>query len=129
MARIVRPERVRRLRGVAFGWVDRRTRGVLSKVGAEGAAVYLFLVLAADRYGVSWYSHGVIGRLLRLDPGDVRRAIAELVALDLVAYEPQSSYAADGTFQVLSFPAGLPTERPRKNEPRAIGAILRGLEQ
>jgi hypothetical protein len=128
VARIVWPTRVRSLGGVTFGWVDRRLRGLLAEIGVEAAAVYLFLVLAANRDGVSWYGHGAIGRSLGVDPGDVRRAVALLCALDLVAYEPRASHAADGTFQVLSFPA-LPAAHGRRNAgPRRISAILPELE-
>ena len=120
----MRAGRVRSLEGVAFGWVDRRLRGRLEELGAEAVAVYVFLVLAADRRGVSWYGHGALGRSLSLEPGHVRRAVTLLCALDLVAYRPHGLHAADGTFQVLSFPVGAAGAVRRGSGPRAIGVIV-----
>lgn len=113
---VPRPDRVRRPRGTTFGWIDVRLRrdGWLEVLSKEALAVYVFLCLAADRDGVSWYRRDRIGRELRLDDQQVYRALAELRALDLAGYEPFSTHAADGFHQVLSVPEGGPRACPHR---------------
>jgi len=106
----LRPDRVRRLGGTAFGWIDARLKhdGWLGALPPHALGVYAFLCLAADREGVSWHTRARIGAALGLDDGCVWRALEVLEALDLVAYEPFSTHAADGWRQVLSVPPGGP---------------------
>jgi hypothetical protein len=103
---VPRPDRVRTLDGVAFGWLDaalHRT-GWLRVLSLPALATYAFLCLVADRQGVSFYRRGRIGRELGLDDGEVASALARLIELDLVAYRPFRDGAADGFHQVLSLP-------------------------
>lgn len=101
---IPRPDRVRQVRQVTFGWIDHRfvRNGHIQKLGLEDIAVYVFLVLAADRFGVSHWRPDVIGKHLGLDVPDVRRAIDRLIDFDLVAFKPYTRHSSDGFFQVLS---------------------------
>ena len=103
-------ERVRQLRGTAFGWIDARIKsdGWLGALGPEAVAVYLFLCLAANHEGVSWYTRARIGGELGLPDGDVLDALDRLDALDLVVYRPFSPHAVDGWRQVLPVPPGGP---------------------
>jgi hypothetical protein len=100
------PDRVRSIRAGTFGWIDHRfTRdGHIQKLSLEDIAVYVFLVLAADRFGVSHWRPDVMGKHVGLDVSDVRRATARLTAFDLVAFKPYHSHSSDGFFQVLSLP-------------------------
>lgn len=100
------PDRVRSIRAGTFGWIDHRfdRDGHIQKLCLEDIAVYVFLVLAADRFGVSHWRPDGIGKHLGLDAPDVRRAAARLIDLDLVAFKPYHSHSSDGFFQVLSFP-------------------------
>ncbi len=45
-----------------------------------------------------------MGKHLGLDVPNVRRAVARLIDLDLVAFKPYDSQSSDGFFQVLSLP-------------------------
>lgn len=109
-AALVEENRVRRLQGTAFGWIDARIKsdGWLGALGTEAVAVYAFLCLAADHEGLSWYTRARIGRELGLPDGCVLEALERLEELALVAYRPFSEYAVDGWRQVLPVPLGGP---------------------
>ena len=100
------PDRVRSIRAGTFGWIDHRFArdGHIQKLCAEDIAVYVFLALAADRFGVSHWRPDAMGKHLGLDVSDVRRAAARLIDFDLVAFKPYNSHSSDGFFQVLSLP-------------------------
>lgn len=107
---VPRPDRVRRLQGTAFGWIDARLHhdGWLETLGTAALATYAFLCLAADRQGVSFYRRDRIGRLLALDDHELFRSLARLRELELVGYAPFSPHAVDGFHQVLAVPEGGP---------------------
>lgn len=109
-APLLRPDRVRSLASVRFGWIDCELHqgGWLRALSAQAVAAYAFLCLAADRRGVSFYRRDRIGRELGLDDGEVHLALARLEQLDLVAYRPFRPGAPDGFRQVLSLPRGGP---------------------
>lgn len=111
---VPRPDRVRRTAGAGFGWIDARLLrdGWLSALPAPAAAVYVFLCLAADRHGVSFYRRDRIGRALGLDVVEVARALSRLRELDLVAFAPFRPHTVDGFHQVLALPAGGPPVSP-----------------
>lgn len=98
-----RPDKVRTISG-SFGWVDHRLLrdGHLARLRPIEAALYMFLVLAADRQGISYYRLESIGsRLGRLSWHDIREARERLVALGLIAFAPHSAHEANGVYQVL----------------------------
>ena len=71
--------------------------GFLVSLGHHELLLYLFLVLAADRYGISFYGYDRICSLLRLTVEEYLDARNQLIAKDLLAF--------DGTlFQILSLP-------------------------
>lgn len=111
---VPRPDRVRRTAGVAFGWIDTRLLrdGWLGALPAPAAGVYLFLCLAADRQGVSFYRRDRIARAVGLDDVEAARALARLRELDLVAFAPFRPHTVDGFHQVLALPAGGPPVSP-----------------
>lgn len=121
---VPRPDRVRTLDGIAFGWLDARLQhqGWLRVVTPQACAVYTFLCLAADRSGVSFYRRERMARELGLDDAEVIRCLSRLCDLGLVAHRPYRPGAADGFWQVLSLPEEgpppllpdgvLPTVRP-----------------
>lgn len=121
---VPRLDRVRRLGpGVAFGWIDARLRrdGWLGALSPSALAAYVFLCLAADREGVSFYRRDRIAHALGLDDMEVARALRRLRDLDLVGYVPFSAHAVDGFHQVLSIPEGGPPPSPLAAALSAIG--------
>ncbi|MBS4069623.1 MAG: helix-turn-helix domain-containing protein [Sulfurimonas sp.] len=95
---VIRCDRVRRLAG-SFGYIEHRflRDGFFQSLTHEEITLYLFLTLAADRHGLSYYSYDKICKLLNLDLDDYILARDGLIKKDLIAF--------DGTlFQVLSLP-------------------------
>jgi hypothetical protein len=102
------PDRVRRIAGQGFGFLPHRflRDGFLSSLDRDELALYLFLVLAANRDGVSFYGYDAICELLRMPAECYIEARNRLIDKDLIAF--------DGTrFQVLSLP-----DKPRLPPPR-----------
>jgi hypothetical protein len=96
------PERVRRIDGQGFAFIPNRflRDGFLVSLERDELALYVFLVLAGDRNGVSFYRYDSICSILERSLDDYIRARNGLIEKDLIAF--------DGTrFQVLSLP-----ERP-----------------
>ena len=81
----VDPTRVRTLPR-HFAWIDHRLRDRLRELSLEEIALLLFLHLAADKSGLSFWSDATIARKLDLSAGDVIEARFRLVAKSLVAY-------------------------------------------
>jgi len=96
--KIIDSKRIRRIDG-GFSFIPHRflTDGFLAALGQEELLLYLFLVLAADRYGLSYYSYDKICSLLGFSVDDYVEARNGLLQKDLIAF--------DGTiFQVLDLP-------------------------
>jgi hypothetical protein len=81
----VDPARVRTL-PAHFAWIDHRLRERLRELSLEEIALLLFLHLAADRAGCSFWADATIAKKLGLREGDVIQARFRLVAKGLVAY-------------------------------------------
>ena len=96
--RILCYERVRRI-GSSFAFIEHRflRDGFLASLDHNELLLYLFLVLAADRYGISFYGYDRMCSILRLSVEEYLEARNHLIDKDLIAF--------DGTlFQVLSLP-------------------------
>ena len=119
-------DRIRRIDG-GFSFIPHRflTDGFLKALSQQELLLYIFLVLAADRYGLSFYSYDRICSSLHMTLEQYSAARDGLIEKDLIAF--------DGTlYQVLSLPAS-PTQRPMNTPgrqltdcqtPAAIGPIL-----
>lgn len=95
----LRPDRLRRIDGQSFAFLPHRLLrdGFLASLTPDEQRLYLFLVLAADREGISFYSCDRIGSILQMVLDDYIDARNGLLAKDLLAF--------DGSrFQVLSLP-------------------------
>ena len=93
------PERVRRIGGDGFSFLPHRLLrdGFIAAFDRGELALYVFLVLAGNRDGVSFYRYDAICSMLRMTLDHFIEARNGLIAKDLVAF--------DGTrFQVLSLP-------------------------
>lgn len=112
----IEPNRIRRITG-SFSWLDHRLLhdGHLAAMTPEEMLLYFFLVLVADRNGVSFYGYEKICALLKLDVERFCAARDRLVNKSLIA-------ARSGRFQVLQLPEkSLPPVRSTRVMARASG--------
>ena len=96
--KIINPQRVRRIED-GFSFIPHRflTDGFLASLSQNELLLYLFLVLASDRYGLSYYAYDSICSLLQLTVEDYMEARECLIEKDLIVF--------NGTiFQVLDLP-------------------------
>lgn len=107
------PDRIRRINGQSFAFILHRflRDGFLQILSRDQLALYVFLVLAANREGVSFYRYDAICSILALSLDDYIAARNSLIHMDLIAF--------DGSrFQVLSLPDEPPTApRPPLTSP------------
>jgi len=96
--KILSPNRVRRITG-SFAFIEHRflRDGFWESLSHPELLLYLFLLLAADRNGVSYYSYDKIYSLLRISMDEYLNARNALIDKDLIAFD---GYC----FQVLSLP-------------------------
>ena len=96
--RILNRKRIRRISS-GFSFIPHRfiTGGFLQSLGREEMVLYFFLVLVADRHGLSFYSYNSICNLLGLDLPEYLFARDRLIEKDLICFK-------DNIFQVLSLP-------------------------
>jgi hypothetical protein len=97
--KILNPDRIRRING-GFSFIPHRflCDGFLGSLQQKELLLYLFLVIASDRHGLSFYSYDAICTLLQLDLDQYINARNALIDKDLIVF--------DGTvFQVLDLPA------------------------
>lgn len=95
----IRPDRVRRIGDQTFAFIPHRLLrgGFLASMTPAERSLYLFLVLAGDRDGLSFYGYDRICSVLETTLDDYIHARNGLIDQDLIAF--------DGTrFQVLSLP-------------------------
>jgi hypothetical protein len=97
--KILNPDRIRRIDG-GFSFIPHRflTNGFLEDLSPPELLLYIFLVLAADRYGISFYSDDRICSLLQLSVEQYIEARNGLIQKDLIAFDGR-------LFQVLELPA------------------------
>jgi len=118
--------RIRRIDG-GFSFIPHRflAAGFLASLQQQELMLYVFLVVAADRHGLSYYSYERICSLLHMTVEQYIAARHGLIEKDLIAF--------DGTFfQVLSLPSR-PTELSMNKSkgqlagcqaPAAVGPII-----
>jgi hypothetical protein len=99
---IPQPKRVRRIEK-SFAWIDHRLlrNGYLQVMTHQEHGLYLFLALAADRQGVSFYRKEKICDALGLDWGEFEVARDRLIDFKLIAFEPYNATTPNGHYQVL----------------------------
>jgi hypothetical protein len=126
--KVLYPERVRKIRG-SFAFIEHRflKDGFWVSLSHHELLLYLFLVLVADRRGLSYYSFDKICSLLAMDTEDYLMARNGLMAKNLIAF--------DGLlFQVLSLPQRPVVQAPQplksedemaQRDPATIHQIIR----
>ncbi len=99
---IPQPQRVRRIEK-SFAWIDHRLlrNGFLEVMTHQDQVLYLFVVLAADRHGVSFYRKEKICEALGLGFSEFEVARDRLIDLGLIAFEPYNATTPNGYYQVL----------------------------
>ena len=100
------PQRIRKIEG-SFTFIEHRflQEGFFASLTHHERSLYLFLALASDRHGLSYYSYDKICTLNGISLDDYIQARDSLIDKDLIAF--------DGSlFQVLSLP-----ETPFDNSP------------
>ncbi len=126
----IRPDRVRRIDRRGFAWVPNRFLhdGFFVSLSHAERSLYLFLVVAGDRNGVSFYHYDRICSAIEMTPDDYVTVRNSLIDKDLIAF--------DGSrFQVLSLPES-PAHTAAKplggradfeaHDPATIHGIIRG---
>ena len=100
--RVLNPQRLRQV-PEHFSWLDHRLvrEHYIEKADVCAWALYLFLLCVADVHGLSYYADATLSRRLRLPAERLARARCDLIALDLIAYDPP-------IYQVLSLPEAVP---------------------
>ena len=95
---VLNRDRIRRIDG-GFSFIPHRflADGFLASLNQKELLLYVFLVLASDRHGLSFYSYDAICSLLELCVDEYIEARDGLIKKDLIAF--------NGTlFQVLDLP-------------------------
>ena len=102
------PDRIRRIQG-SFAWLDHRLlrEGHLERMTLTDLAVYVFLILAADRTGTSFYRKDAACRRLGIDWGDFEESKARLLEKGMIAFRPFCRGDVDGFYQVVPLPSGV----------------------
>ena len=115
-------ERVRKITE-SFAFIEHRflRDGFLVSLNHDEMLLYFFLVLAADRYGLSFYGYDKICSILRIALEDYLEARDQLLEKDLIAFDGQ-------LFQVLSLPGRPVLLKPqvdfKRDEPATIRDIF-----
>lgn len=96
--KVINPNRLRRIEG-GFSFIPHRflTDGFLSTLNQKELLLYFFLILASDRYGLSFYSYDAICSYLELCVEDYIEARDGLIEKNLIAFD-------GALFQVLDLP-------------------------
>lgn len=92
------PDRIRFIQG-SFAFIQHSflRQGYWQELSQHALLLYVFLILAGDRQGLSYYSYDKICTLLKMTLDEYILARDELIAKDLIAFDGQ-------LFQVLSLP-------------------------
>ena len=117
--KVLNAERIRRIDG-GFSFIPHRflLEGFLASLNQKELLLYLFLIMASDRNGLSFYSYDSICTLLELNLDEYIASRNGLIEKDLIAF--------DGTlFQVLS----LPQKQPHRHKRRPRSAVKQLIQQ
>lgn len=117
--KVIDKGRIRRIDG-GFAFIPHRflTDGFVGDLSADQLLLYFFLVLAADRFGLSFYSYDKICSLLEMSLDQYVDARCALIEKDLIAF--------DGTvFQVLALPPS--PKQSKRRQPSPLQRIARNM--
>jgi hypothetical protein len=99
---IPQPKKIRNIKG-SFAWIDHRLirNGFLDVMTHEDVVLYLFLVLVADKNGVSFYRKEKICEAVSLDYNQFEITKDRLINMKLIAFEGYSALSPNGYYQIL----------------------------
>jgi len=99
---IPQPQRLRRIQH-SFAWIDHRLlrSGFVQIMTHQDQSLYLFLALAADRNGVSFYRKEKASSILGLEFGEFEVARDRLIDMGLIAFQSYSALSVNGFYQLL----------------------------
>jgi hypothetical protein len=126
---ILCPERLRHVPR-QFSWIDHRLVRNRHIQGPSPSALslYLFLCTVSDARGMSYYSDGAAGALLKLAAGQIGEARGELLQAGLIAYRRPFYQVLSLESKVSAAMAGvLPLPSARVGSVREVGEVLRSL--
>jgi hypothetical protein len=100
------PDRVRRIGG-SFAFIEHRflRDGFFASLSHFELLLYIFLIMASDRVGLSYYSYDKMCTLLAMDVDEYIEARNGLIKKDLIAFDGRF-------FQVLSLPQKVALDQP-----------------
>ena len=103
------PHRIRKI-AASFAFIEHRflRQGFWSSLSHHELLLYLFLVIVADRNGLSYYGYDKLCSLLQISVDEYILARDLLIEKDLIAFDGH-------LFQVLSLP-----QKPRSSSPAAL---------
>jgi hypothetical protein len=106
---IPQPKNIRNIKG-SFAWIDHRLirNGFLDRMTHEDILLYLFLVLVADKNGVSFYRKEKICEILSLEYNQFEIAKDRLIDMKLIAFEGYSALSPNGYYQILPIESRAP---------------------
>ena len=122
---LLRPDRHRTIEK-PFAWIPFRLLkdGLFANLSDRAKLLYIFLCLAADRQGLSFYGDAKLQTYFQLDPTEINLARKELIQKELIAYDGR-------LYQVLSLPSTEQRTKPapvhRTGEPEQFRDILKRL--
>jgi len=96
------PQKIRKIES-SFAWIDHRLvrNGYLQVMTHDDMVLYLFLILVADRNGVSFYRKEKICDAVSLDFSQFEIAKDRLINMKLIAFKSYSVLSPNGYYQVL----------------------------
>jgi len=106
---IPQPQKTRKIES-SFAWIDHGLvrNGYLQVMTQNDMVLYLFLILVADRNGVSFYRKEKICEAVSLDFGQFEIAKDRLINMKLIAFESYSALSPNGYYQVLPIESKAP---------------------
>jgi hypothetical protein len=112
----------------SFAWLDHRLRTEqwLTDFEPEEFALYLFLALVADQYGLSCWRLDIIERAMPVfQRHQLWNARDELVKKRLLAFRPWNTSDPDGTYQLLPIPSVKPKTGIHPDLQTVLAGILK----
>jgi hypothetical protein len=103
------PQKIRKIES-SFAWIDHRLvrNGYLQVMTHDDMVLYLFLILVADRNGVSFYRKEKICDAVSLDFSQFEIAKDRLINMKLIAFKSYSVLSPNGYYQVLPIESKAP---------------------